>query len=138
MKKLFLLGFLICFVSACSPDDGDFPTFYYETLPIESVDMPEEFAFGNTYQISMTYLKPSGCHLFNDFYYVTEFNQRTVAVITTVFPDEECETFDNNEEEEVFFNFQVNNTETYTFRFWKGEDEGGNDTYLIVEVPVVE
>lgn len=137
MKKLFLLGFLVCTAFACSPDDDEFPTFFYETLPVESVDVPEEFVFGNTYQISMTYLKPSGCHLFNDFYYVTEFNQRTVAIIATVFPDEECEPLED-EVEEVFFNFQVNNTETYVFRFWKGEDESGDDVYHIVEVPVVE
>lgn len=136
MKKLFLIGFFICLVSSCGPKDDDSLNFYYETLPIESVDMPDEFVFGSTYQITMTYLKPSGCHLFNDFYYVSEQNQRTIAIITTVFPDEDCEIYED-EFVEASFNFQVNNHESYVFRFWQGEVEG-IDTYYIVEVPVVE
>lgn len=143
MKKLLLFSFLICLVSSCGPKDDNSLNFYYETLPIESVDMPDEFVFGSTYQITMTYLKPSNCHLFNDFYYVSEQNQRTIAIITTVFPDQDCQIY-NNQIEEVSFNFQVNSIdqtssfEPYVFRFWQGEDENGNDTYYVIEVPVVE
>jgi hypothetical protein len=137
MKKLFLLGFLICSVFSCSTDDGNSTDFFYETLPIESVDMPLEFQYGSTHEITMTYLRPSGCHVFNDFYYLSELNQRTIAIITTVFPDQNCETFDN-EEVEATFNFRVNDIDPYVFRFWQGEDENGNDIYYVVEVPVVD
>ena len=106
-------------------------------LPIESVTIPDEFVLGQVYTIYVTYLKPSGCHVFNEFYYVSDLNQRTVAVVNTVYPNDTCETFEN-EEEEVSFNFMVNNNGTYIFRFWQGEDENGNDQYYIVEVPVVE
>lgn len=137
MKKLILISFLVCSVFSCSIKDDNSFNFFYETLPIESVDMPAEFHFGNTHAITMTYLRPSGCHIFNDFYYLSELNQRTIAIITTVFPDDTCETFEN-EEVEVTLNFQVNSTEPYVFRFWQGEDENGNDVYYVVEVPVVE
>ncbi|MFK7781191.1 hypothetical protein [Psychroserpens sp.] len=137
MKKIILLGFIICSMWSCSTGDDNAPDFYYETLPIESVNLPEEFQLGSTHQISMTYLRPSGCHLFNDFYFVSEGNQRTIAIINTVFPDQDCETFDY-ELEEVSFNFQVNSFEDYVFRFWQGEDNNGNDIYYIVEVPVVD
>jgi hypothetical protein len=99
--------------------------------------MPTEFQYGHTYEISMTYLKPSGCHVFNDFYYLSELNQRTIAIITTVFPNQNCENFEN-EEVEVTFNFRVNDIDPYVFRFWQGEDVNGNDTYYIVEVPVID
>jgi len=137
MKKFLLFGFLISFMLSCSPEDDSTLNFYSVTLPIESVDMPAEFVLGNTYEIRMTYLRPSGCHLFNDFYYVNEDGIRTIAIINTVFYDQDCEIFEN-EEVEVYFDFQVNGFDPYVFRFWQGEDDNGNDIYYLVEVPVVE
>lgn len=137
MKKLFYLCIILLSFNACSIDDNN-PNddFFFEILPIESVIMPEEFVFGQSYEISVTYIKPSGCYIFNDFYYVSEFNQRTVAIINTVYTNNQCQSL--NEEVEVSFNFLANNNETYIFKFWQGEDENGNDLYYIVEVPVIE
>lgn len=137
MKQLFLLCVLVFSFASCSVDTDNSNDFYYEILPVESVDIPTEFTLGETYEIRVSYLKPSGCHVFNDFYYVSELNQRTVAVINTVYPNRNCQEYDN-ELVEVSFNFMVNNNGTYVFRFWQGEDENGNDTYYIVEVPVVD
>ncbi len=137
MKRLFLLCIIALSFASCSGDDDSLNDFYFEILPIESVDIPAEFNFGQTYKIKVSYLRPSGCHVFNDFYYTTELNQRTVAVINTVYPNQPCETFEN-ELVEVSFNFMVTSNGTYVFRFWQGEDENGNDMYYIVEVPVVD
>lgn len=135
MKKiLFLFVFILSLTSCSLEDDG--PTFYNEILPIESVDMPEEFVLGETYTIYVSYYKPSGCHVFNNFFYNSELNQRTVAVINTVYPENDCTQ--SATLEEVSFNFMVNSNGTYVFRFWQGEDENGNDLYYIVEIPVVE
>ena len=98
--------------------------------------MPDAFQFGSTHEITMTYLRPSGCHVFSDFYYLSEMNQKTVAIISTVFPDQDCQVFEN-EEVEVTLNFRVNDIDPYVFRFWQGEDENGNDIYYVVEVPVL-
>lgn len=136
MRHLFILLILTFSLASCSlGDDGD--DFYYEILPVESVDIPSEFTFGETYEMHISYLRPSNCHVFNDFYYVSELNQRTIAVINTVYPNRGCEDLENNIVE-VSFNFIVNNNGTYVFRFWQGEDDNGNDMYYIVEVPVVE
>lgn len=136
MKKIVFLLILVFSLASCTVNDDNTPAFHYEILPIEGVTMPEEFTQGEVYTIYVTYLKPTGCYVFNDFYYVSELNQRTVAVINTVYDNNECQTF-NGETVEVSFNFMVNNSETYVFRFWQGEDENGNDLYYIVEVPVV-
>ncbi|WP_299223689.1 hypothetical protein [uncultured Psychroserpens sp.] len=136
MKKLILFGFLMFGLWSCSPDDDNLPSFYLETLPIESVNIPEVFVFGSTYEISMTYLRPTGCHLFNDFYYVSELNQRTIAIINTVFTDQPCTDLED-EFITVSFDFQVTSMDNYVFRFWLGPDESGNDTYHIVEIPVI-
>ena len=136
MKKLFLLGFLTFLVVSWSPEREDSQNFYNEILPVESVNMPDAFQFGSTHEITMTYLRPSGCHVFSDFYYLSEMIQKTVAIISTVFPDQDCQVFEN-EEVEVTLNFRVNDIDPYVFRFWQGEDENGNDIYYVVEVPVL-
>ncbi|WP_460220483.1 hypothetical protein [Psychroserpens sp. MEBiC05023] len=133
MKKIFLLSFLMFSLFSCSVEDSA-PNFYFEVLPIENVDIDESFQFGTIHEIKLQYFRPTGCHVFNNFFYETDLNQRTVAIITTVNPSSDC-----SQEavlEEVSFNFEVNSEGPYTFRFWLGEDENGIDTYHIVEVPV--
>jgi hypothetical protein len=138
MKKIFLLSFLIVSLASCTPDDSA-RNFYTEIVPIANVTIPEEFEFGEIYEIGVSYYRPSSCHIFNNFFYEINQNERTVAVITTVYDESSCETFDFQENEvEVSFNFQVNSVETYTFKFYQGQDANGNDLYYIVEVPVVE
>ncbi len=107
---------------------------------LTTVDIPEQFVFGEVYEISMTYFRPTVCHSFYDFFYEINDNERTVAVVD-IFPiGQECETLENDEVE-VYFNFQVNSMEPYIFRFYQGQSidqQGGDDVYYIVEVPVVE
>ena len=55
--------------TSCSIDSDYSPTFYLEVLPIESVNMPQEFVLGETYEIEITYNRPNGCYFFNDFFY---------------------------------------------------------------------
>ena len=69
---------------SCSVDN-DATEFNLEVLPIDSVDIPTEFTLGETYPITVSYLRPSTCHSFKNFYYYKENNQRTVASITYVF-----------------------------------------------------
>jgi hypothetical protein len=139
MKKIFLFGFIVVAFWSCSTDDSLNDDFYFEILPIESASVPTEMHFGEVYTINYSYLKPSSCHFFNDLYYVAESNIRTIAVINKVLHENEtiiCETL-SNEIAEKSFNFVVNkNGGTYVFKFWQGEDENGQDTYLVYEVPV--
>jgi hypothetical protein len=138
MKKILLLSFLVFSMLSCNVSDQT-QSFYTEIIPIESVTIPEEFQFGQVYEIGVTYFRPTGCHIFNNFYYDINENERTVAVINTVYDDQPCETFGAEENEvEVSFNFQVNSFDTYTFKFFQGQDDNDNDLYYIVEVPVVE
>ena len=69
MKKyLLLVGVVISTLTSCGIDD-DAQSFYFEILPIESVELPEEFVFGDTYEIFIDYIRPSSCYVFNDFLY---------------------------------------------------------------------
>ncbi|OUR98095.1 hypothetical protein A9Q86_13625 [Flavobacteriales bacterium 33_180_T64] len=138
MKKIFLLSFLMFSLFSCSLEN-DNPSFSNEAIPIESVTIPEEFQFGQVYQIDVTYFKPSGCHVFNGFLFENNANERTIILVNTVHDDLDCETYAfGTNEVEASFNYQVNDVGIHTFKFWQGKDDNGNDLYYIVDVPVIE
>ena len=137
MRKLLLICFGFIVFNSCTIDDDNGANYDYEFLPIESVDIPEEFIFGETYSINYTYYRPSTCHSFFDLYYNVENNQRTVAVINIVYDQSDCEPL-NEELMERSFNFTVLDQQTYVFKFWQGQNDVGEDLYLTYEVPVVE
>jgi len=139
MKKLLFIGFVLVSLWSCSTDDSTVEDFHFEILPIESVTMPDVMYYNEVYIINYTYLKPSTCHIFNDLYYISESNVRTVAVINTVLTNVEnvtCEPL-TNELEERSFTFYCNSTSgSFIFKFWQGVDENEEDTYLVYEVPI--
>ncbi|OBX24828.1 hypothetical protein LX77_01962 [Gelidibacter algens] len=135
MKKLIFICAVMLSLASCNTDDSN--EFYNEILPIESVDIPEEFILGEIYPITVTYIRPAGCYVFYDFYYTRNLNQRTVAVMNTFFPNENCGLAEEGEAQATF-NFKVTSNGTYIFKFWQGKDDSGTDLYYIVEVPVVE
>ena len=134
MKKILLLSFVLILMGSCSIDDNS-PNYTSEILPVESVDIPDSFTIGQTYPITVTYLRPSTCHIFDRFYYLKENNIRTVAVIDYKFIDNDCEELEN-ELVEATFDFHVTSNGSYIFKFWQGEDINGDDQFLTIEVPV--
>ncbi|WP_298555771.1 hypothetical protein [uncultured Algibacter sp.] len=137
MKKLLVLCLTLIICASCSIDD-DGTSYSFEVLPVESVDIPDEFMLGEIYPITVSYLRPSNCHNFREFYYLKENNQRTVAPITYVFDDNDCETLEEDNLIEATFNFKVTSNGSYIFKFWQGEDIDGENQYLTIEVPVTE
>jgi len=140
MKKVLLLGIIITSVLSCRLDNSTEEEFFFEILPIESVNLPSEMRFQESYTINYTYFKPSTCHIFNDLYYLSEGNVRTIAVINTVLNEVNnvvCQPLTDELEERSFTFFCGNNSGTYIFKFWQGEDENGDDIYMFVEVPIV-
>lgn len=135
MKKIIVLFISFACFFSCSIDDEDNLNYKLEFVGIETVDIPEEFVLGEVHEISMTYFRPSSCHVFYDFFYEIDGNERTVAVVNIVPEGESC-AIESEDEQEVALNFQVNSAEPYIFRFYQGEDEDGEDVYQIVEVPV--
>jgi len=121
------------------PDTTNVGDFYFEYVPIQSVEMPTIFELGQTHTIEYSYIRPTNCHSFNDLFYDVSDNIRTIAVINTVVVGgNPC--FEIAEEMVTrTFNFSVANTGVYTFRFWQGiNEEDGEDMYLEFEVPVNE
>jgi hypothetical protein len=137
MKKIISLFSIMLLLYSCSPDTGT--NYQLEVLPVARVEIPTEFVLGNTYQIKMFYNVPSSCHHYNNIYYRkgtgSESNVRTIAVESAVEQRNNCNTL-TNVEQQSSFNFLVTGNGSYIFKFWTGEDEQGNDTFLEYEVPV--
>ncbi|WP_452220585.1 hypothetical protein [Lacinutrix salivirga] len=136
--KQFVLGIMCLFtLFSCSLDDGyNGPSSYSEFIAVTSVAMPEEFELGEVYEIILNYTLPTNCHNFNDIYYVSSSNERKIAIVTSVLNGDNCTPQET--EGEISFNFIVNNTGTYIFKFWQGQDSNGQDQYLTMEIPVIE
>ena len=139
MKKILLFGFVIATFWSCSIDDSVDEEFRFEILPIETVEMPSSVSFNEEITITYTYLKPSTCHIYNDLYFVSEGDIKTVAVINIVINTNNallCEPLTNEIEEKSFAFLIEKNQGSYTFKFWQGEDELGQDSYLVIELPI--
>jgi len=137
VKKLLFFGLFIVAFWSCSVDENE--EFRFEILPIKTVEMPTSVKYNEFYSINYTYLKPSTCHMYNNLYYTSLGNYRTVAVVNNVVNPTaalSCEPLTENIEERSFTFHVQNVVGTYVFRFWQGEDENGQDSYLVFEVPV--
>ncbi len=137
MKKILFLCLTLVIFSSCSINK-DNTTFSVEILAVESVDIPDTFELGETYPITVSYLRPTTCHSFKEFYYLKENNERTVAPINYVFEDDTCENTQNNTLTESTFNFKVTSNGSYIFKFWQGKGTDGESQFLVIEVPVIQ
>jgi hypothetical protein len=136
MKKIVLFLIVITSFLSCSLDD-DNTSYTYSVLPIDSYVVPASFTLGQTYEIKLKYQKPTSCHLYQGIYYDKNLNTRTIAIQTAVKDNQVC-TQDLPPLSEVSFNFIVNNTGSYIFKFYKGKDANGVDLFENVEIPVVQ
>lgn len=132
--RVFLLFVGLSFLTSCGLENSD-PRVRTEFMPVESVEIPEYFIQGDTYEILLSYVKPSSCYVFNNILFDIEGHQRTVSILNTVYVDDNCEP--QNELTTVGFDLTVSGNDVYLFKFYQGKDEYGVDQYHLVEVPVV-
>lgn len=136
MKKLLLLLTVVTSLVSCSLDDDRGPFYHYEILAVENFEVPDTFDYLGVHEIKLFCKLPSNCHSYSGIYFDRHLNERTIAVQSTVLNSTECVPNDEYELYEVTFNFQVINTETYLFKFYKGQDENGDNIFEEVEIPV--
>ena len=135
MKRFFVSLILTLSIISCSTDDSA-NDFKIETLPIKSAVVPEAFTFGSNHPITIKYELPSSCHAFYDLYYQYEGASRIVAVNSVVNENNTCT--DALIEIEYQFLVSVVQKEDYTFKFWKGVDNNGENIFEEIIVPVNE
>lgn len=125
-------------LTGCFNDDDLGTNFFYELVAIEEVVVPEQFISGETYEIKISYFRPSTCHSFNGFDYERISNERTVSIVNVVIESDTCEIIDKKELIDTSLDFYAGKEDSYVFRFWQGKNEQGENQFLILEVPVVK
>ena len=134
MKKIVFFLVTIFALTSCSLDDE--PKSEQVSLPIESVVIPDNWPLNEEGFITLTYRRPTTCHLFNGFnYQYTDEFTRTVSIEAIKLNENNCidaslESYD------VDLNFKPLKEGLYHFRFWSGIDENGNYTFLEYDIDV--
>lgn len=155
MKKLLLLFVAVLTLASCDTDN-DYTNYTYDYLPTEEATIPEDMVVGDTYEISLKYIQPSTCYLFDSLYYYkttedienedneddenesTETEVRTIAVINRILESSDTNCVETNEEIETSFTFIPEIAGPYLFKFWTGVDEDGEDVFLEFEREIEE
>lgn len=137
MKKILCvvaLVFASLSFTGCSLDDGS--TIKYVPLTVISAEVPDSFELGQVYEITVTYLNPNNCTIFEGFdIHKHELTTREVYPIgAEVMGDNDCQEIAT--EVERTFNFEVIYDQDYVFQFWTGQDANGVDEYIEIDVPV--
>lgn len=138
MKRLLgivVMVLLVVVSVSCDNDDNNGLNVKFGALEIVDAQLPESFELGNTYEVQVTFLRPDNCTYFQGFdVYPTATTVREVVAVGARYADQPCA----QEAIEVTdsFLFKVIHNETYTFRFYTGEDAEGNPEFIETEVPV--
>lgn len=133
MKHYLLLFLTVIVLFSCSDDDDE--NYHFEYVPVVSAEVPEEFVQGETHLIKVTAELPSSCYSLYHYDYIYDDTARLIYPIAIVNDDDACTLAVS----EVTFTIPVEalQEEPYIFKFWQGEDDQGEDQYLIIEVPVI-
>ena len=137
MKKIILLLLVSVVLLCCSPKDEEGKKAVVNILvPIVSVNLPNSFTEGETYNIKIVYSPPTRCHDFAGLEKDSEENEYYFAVMNSYSPnDASCE-----EEEgltgETSFSFTPETNDFYIFNFWQGQNDQGESRFLTMEIPV--
>ncbi len=133
MKKIIAALVIGLLFMSCDLGEEDPTTL--EVLPVESVEMPTAFAKDSVTEIPVTYIRPTTCHFFNNFYYSKVAFKRTVAIYALDLNEAGCQN-DNVTLVEVPLPFKPTALGTYNFRFWIGDDAQGVSQYIEYDVVV--
>lgn len=106
--------------------------------PTLSVDLPETFVFGQTYNIEITYQRPTNCHTFSGLDVARNENEIIIGVVTSYSTNNPNCAASGNLQASATINFVAERDDFYIFKFWKGKSAAGIDQFLIVEVPVTQ
>lgn len=135
MKKYIALFALFCTMLSCSTDVNQ-DKFHLELLPVDSAVLPAQFKKDSIYELPISYIRPSNCHIFDGFYYEKDLNKRTIAIQTSVLEHSGCGPAPVSRLTEIL-NFKPTTESSYVFRLWKGKDASGQDVFEETEIPVV-
>lgn len=131
-----LLGILLFGNLAVSClDDEPVETYVYKYSAIDSIAIDTIMPVNKVTKIHTYFKTDKSCQYFYNYDYNIVGNERTVAVILAEDDDSsKCNDIIANHERTL--NFLPERPGDYTFRFWNGKDNNGNDKFIITKVTI--
>jgi|SRR5690606_35194905 len=136
MKNLkWLVGlFLIGILAVSCLDDEPVVNVSYQYRPIDSIQIDSVYSVFQVTEIKTFYSTSNTCQEFFNYDYTALGNERTVAIIAAEVEEPNCT--DITEIESFTLKFRPERPGTYSFRFWNGKDENGQDKFIIREIEI--
>ncbi len=136
MKSLkWIIGLVLMGIATISClDDEPIANVVYKYDAIDSVQIDTIMPARQVTEIKTYFTTENGCQRFFDYDYTILGNERTVSVIVSELEDQVC-----TESAQVYapvLYFKPEAGGTYTFRFWNGVDEDGQDLFIIREIEI--
>ncbi len=137
MKNIVVISILLCILVGCSTDDA--PTFFFEITPTDTVgNIPDHFVAGQADTLQVTYRRPSTCHGFDGFEINKDGTVREIAVITKVVQGRSSCTDLENDVRIAPLIIRPEEIGEIILRFFAGNDQNGNPTFMTFNVPIIE
>lgn len=142
MKKLLILAVCVFTFMSCELETDE-PSLLPELAEVTAIDLPEFFVEGKSYNIEVTYVLPTACHIAQGLSATREAvygsGRRKIfvaGVAAKEYGAPECQKESDDLEKTGSFRLIVDEDMPYTFFLWTGVDATGKDLYTEVEVPV--
>lgn len=132
MKKISIFCLFLFVLASCESDDGSLRA---ELIPILSVQAPDQMIVGQRADFLIQYDRPSSCHGFLRFDVAARDNNRTVGLIAGKIGND-CQPLDEIPRE-IIFDVVPNEPGFFSFRFFSGKDNSGEDTFIIFAMEVI-
>lgn len=137
MKYFSILFLATLMLWSCSDDDDDYNEHEYhlELIGVNTVELPDEFIYGEIYTIKGTIELPNSCYYYyNQYEYFYEGDTRIIYPIAHVDDDITCSEVTSTANFSI--PLHVQQAETYVFKFYQGVDGNGEEQFLTISVPV--
>lgn len=142
MKRSFLVLMTLITLNSCSIDD-DAPNINYELAQITGSNLPDEFVFNETYNITVDYILPSECHNFASIdarragNTAEDRSKIYVGIVSAIVSGSICDENTSGDSGSSSFSLFIDELDEYTFYFWTGIGSNNQPEYTEVVVPVV-
>jgi len=136
MKNLkWFIGLILISLSVVSClDDEPTVEVVYKYKAVDSVQIGEIHPSRQVTEIRTYFTRTNSCENFFNYEYHILGNERSVSAIFSEFEDASCEEI--SEPSYSVLQFKPENSGIYTFRFWNGLDENGQDVFIIKEIEI--
>lgn len=136
MKRLLFISIFTLLLTSCLKDDDVNANYHFETLPVDSIQLPDTLNLNEVYDITINYDLPDSSHSFYQLYFEHNEKERIVAVISYV--NEDVSATGPVLNKEYTFKLTAAQEEEYIFKLWKGKDENDEDIFDTITVPVID